>query len=250
VLLGGVAAFAQDSATLTVTVFDPSAAIVPGAKVALTDLHRGTVTQVETGDSGFAVFDFLQPGDYSLVVEKPGFETHQVNLLTLQVRDRQTFRVELKVAVAGTSVQVTAKAQTLSSGAAEGVSLEQNYVQDLPDNGRNAESLIFMAPGIVPATDGSGGFDANGLRHSVRRRWRRRFWARRFRRRRWRGRAGRRECFHVPDLHRHHAGDESPNVLFRAGVWPLAGSAGGHDQPRRHEQPAWHALRLHTQRRV
>jgi hypothetical protein len=167
VLLGGVAAFAQDSATLTVTVFDPSAAIVPGAKVALTDLHRGTVTQVETGDSGFAVFDFLQPGDYSLVVEKPGFETHQVNLLTLQVRDRQTFRVELKVAVAGTSVQVTAKAQTLSSGAAEGVSLEQNYVQDLPDNGRNAESLIFMAPGIVPATDGSGGFDANGLRSTT-----------------------------------------------------------------------------------
>jgi len=167
VFLGGVAALAQDSATLTVTVFDPSAAVVPGAKVTLTDLLRGTVTQMETGDNGFAVFDFLQPGNYSLTAEKPGFDEYQVNALTLQVRDRQTFRVELKVAVAGTSVQVTAQAQTLSSEAAQGVSLQQNYVQDLPDNGRNAESLIFMAPGITPATDGSGGFDANGLRSTT-----------------------------------------------------------------------------------
>jgi hypothetical protein len=167
VLLGGVAALAQDSATLTVTVFDPSAAIVPGAKVTLTDLHRGTVSQAETLDNGFAVFEFLPPGDYSLVAEKPGFEKYQVDALTLKVRDRQTFRVELKVGAPGTSVQVTARAQTLSSEGTEGVSLEQNYIQDLPTDGRNAESLIFMAPGIVPATDGSGGFDANGLRSTT-----------------------------------------------------------------------------------
>lgn len=167
VFLSGIAAFGQDSATLTVTVFDPSAAVVPGAKVTLTDLHRGTVIPAETGESGFAVFEFVLPGDYSLVAEKPGFEKYQVNLLTLQVRDRQTFRVDLRVAAPGTSVQVTAKAQPLSNGATEGVSLDQTYVQDLPDNGRNAESLIFLAPGIVPATDGSGGFDANGLRSTT-----------------------------------------------------------------------------------
>ena len=169
VFLGGFAALAQDSATLTVTVFDPSAAVVPGAKVTLTDLHRGTVTQAETLEHGFAVFDFLQPGDYSLAAEKPGFDKFQVALLTLQVRDRQTFRVELNLAAAGTSVQVTARAQTLSSEAAEGVSLEQQYIQDLPDNGRNAESLIMMAPGITPsaASAGDGGFDANGLRSTM-----------------------------------------------------------------------------------
>jgi len=167
VFLGGAAALAQDSATLTVTVFDPSAAVVPGAKVTLTDLQRGAVSLAETGEHGFAVFDFLQPGDYSLAAEKPGFEKYQVNALTLQVRDRQTFRVELKVAAAGTSVQVTAQAQTLSSEGAEGVPLEQNYIQDLPANGRNAESLIFLAPGIAPATDGTGNFDANGLRSTM-----------------------------------------------------------------------------------
>jgi Carboxypeptidase regulatory-like domain len=167
VFLGGYAALAQDSATLTVTVFDPSAAVVPGAKVTLTDLQKGAVSQAETGQNGFAVFDFLQPGDYSLVAEKPGFEKYQVDVLTLRVRDRQTLRVELRVSAPGSSVEVTAKAQSLSSEAAEGVSLEQNYIDNLPTNGRNAESLIFMAPGIVPATDGSGGFDANGLRSTT-----------------------------------------------------------------------------------
>ena len=165
--LGGTAALAQDSATLTVTVFDPSAAIVPGAKVTLTDLQRGTVIQQETGDNGFSVFEFLQPGDYSLAVEKQGFERYQVEQMTLTVRARQTFRVELKLAVAGASVQVTARAQSLSSEAAEGVTFEQTYVRDLPDNGRNAETLVYMSPGISPATDGSGGFDANGLRSTT-----------------------------------------------------------------------------------
>ncbi|HUE01868.1 MAG TPA: TonB-dependent receptor [Bryobacteraceae bacterium] len=165
--LGGAAALAQDSATLTVTVFDPSAAIVPGAKVTLTDLQRGTVIQQETGDNGFSVFEFLQPGDYSLAVDKLGFERYQVEQMTLTVRARQTFRVELKLAVAGASVQVTARAQTLSSEAAEGVTFEQTYVRDLPDNGRNAETLVYMSPGISPATDGSGGFDANGLRSTT-----------------------------------------------------------------------------------
>ena len=123
VFLGGFAAFAQDSATLTVTVFDPSAAIVPGAKVRLTDLGTGAATQLDTGDRGFAVFDFLRPGDYSLTAEKPGFEKYRVDQLSLKVRDRQTFRVELKLAAPGSSVEVTAEAQTLSSEAAEGVPL-------------------------------------------------------------------------------------------------------------------------------
>jgi hypothetical protein len=39
------AAFAQEAATLTVTVVDPSVAVVPGANVTLTDLRKGTVSK-------------------------------------------------------------------------------------------------------------------------------------------------------------------------------------------------------------
>ncbi len=170
VFLGGVVAFAQDSATLTVTVFDQSAALVPGATLVLNDLRRGIVTQAETNANGFAVFDFLQPGDYSLDASKAGFDKYHLDQLTLNVRDRQIFRIDLRVnAAAGTSVQVTAKAESVSSEVAQGVSVDNRYVENLPVNGRDAQSLILLAPGITSAAGGKGdgGFNANGLRSNT-----------------------------------------------------------------------------------
>jgi outer membrane receptor protein involved in Fe transport len=170
VFLGGLVAFGQESATLTVTVFDQSAALVPGAALVLTDLRRGIVTQAETNGNGFVVFDFLQPGEYSLDASKAGFDKYHLNQLTLNVRDRQIFRIDLHVtAAAGASVQVTAKAETVSSEAAQGVSVNNTYLENLPVNGRNADSLILMAPGITSAAGGKGdgGFNANGLRSNT-----------------------------------------------------------------------------------
>lgn len=166
--LGAFVAFAQDSATLTVTVVDPSAAVVPGAKVTLTDSLRGTVLQAETNDNGFVTFDLVQPGEYSLDVDKAGFDKSRVERLTVRVRDRQIFRVALKLASATTTaVEVTASAQPISNDVAQGVSLDQQFTQELPVNGRNAETLILMTPGITSAAGGrggDGGFNANGLR--------------------------------------------------------------------------------------
>ena len=58
------AAVAQEAATLTVTVVDPSVAVVPGAKVTLTDLQKGTVIKGETNENGFVAFNLLPPGEY------------------------------------------------------------------------------------------------------------------------------------------------------------------------------------------
>lgn len=169
-LFSGFAALAQDTATLTVTVVDPSSAVVPGAKVTITDLGRGAIRQVETKDAGFVIFDFLQPGTYSLEATKAGFDTYRVDSLTLGVRDRQTFRVEFRVtAAAGTKVLVTAAAEAPSSDVGQAVSLDQRFLQYLPVNGWNAESLILMSPGITTAAGGrsDGGFNANGLRSNT-----------------------------------------------------------------------------------
>ena len=168
--LSGYAAFAQEAATLTVTVVDPSVAVVPGAKVKLTDLLKGTVTQGETNENGFVAFNLLPPGEYSLDVESAGFDKFHVARLVLQVRDRQTLQAALKLlAAAGTTVVVTSSAQAVSSDNAQGISVDQQYVQNLPTNGHNAESLISMAPGITTAAGGKGdgGFNANGLRSNT-----------------------------------------------------------------------------------
>jgi len=168
--LSGYAAFAQEAATLTVTVIDPSVAVVAGAKVTITDLQKGTVSQGETNENGFVAFNLLPPGEYSLDVESAGFDKFHVPHLVLQVRDRQTLQAALKLmAAAGTTVVVTSAAQPVSSDNAQGISVDQQYVQNLPANGRNAESLISMAPGITTAAGGKGdgGFNANGLRSNT-----------------------------------------------------------------------------------
>ncbi len=169
-LIYSAALLAQDHANLTVTVNDPSAAMVPGASVTATDLARGRVMVSETKEGGYAIFDRLAPGDYSIDIIKAGFSNFRIDRLTLNVRDRQTLRVELQVAgAAGTRVQVTDRPEALSSDAAQGISVDQSYVRFLPANGRNAESLILMAPGVTTAAGGKGdgGFNANGLRSNT-----------------------------------------------------------------------------------
>ncbi|MDX2178607.1 MAG: carboxypeptidase regulatory-like domain-containing protein [Bryobacteraceae bacterium] len=164
--------FAQDTSTLTVLVGDPSNAMVPGAKLVLVDTRRGAVRQGLTGESGTFIFDYLPPSTYSLEASKVGFVTQKIASIPLLVRDRQTFRFDLQVSpAASSSIQVSAEAEGVSADATAGTSLDQKYLQHLPVNGRNAESLILMAPGITSAAGGrggaGGGFNANGLRSNA-----------------------------------------------------------------------------------
>jgi hypothetical protein len=169
ILLFSIASvLAQDLAALVVTVADPSAAIIPGASVALFDLHRGTIHKGETGSSGFYTFDSLPPGEYSLEVEKTGFNKYVAKSVTLAVRDRQTIRVELQVApAAGATVNVSDTSGTVSTDATQGVTLSHDYVENLPVNGRNVESMILMAPGVTSASDSGSDFNVNGLRSNT-----------------------------------------------------------------------------------
>jgi hypothetical protein len=168
-LLTGVA-FAQDFASLTITVTDSTDAMVPDASVTLINSQRGTIYHQQTPTGGYVIFDSLTPGDYSVQIEKTGFQQYQIRSLPLGVRDRKTLVVELKVAAAqSTAVDVKDKVDLISNDAAQGVPLGQNYIQNLPTNGRNAESLVLMAPGISTSAGGigDGGINANGLRSNT-----------------------------------------------------------------------------------
>jgi hypothetical protein len=156
------------SASLSVTTADPSGAVVPGTRVVLIDTRRGAVHQADTNGVGMATFDALPPSDYMLEAVKTGFEKLRLKRVTLAVRDRQSLRLELKVAAAETSITVTDSAQGVTTDASQGISVDQNYIQNLPVNGRSTEALIMMTPGITSAAGGAGGgFNANGLRSNT-----------------------------------------------------------------------------------
>ena len=159
---------AQDLASLTIRVADPTGAVVPGASVVLIDVQRGAIRKNETNPAGFVALDSLPAGEYSLEVEKKGFNKYKVSSLNLVLRDRQTVSVSLKVgAAADTSVNVTDKLEVVSADAAQGVTLSQEYIQNLPVNGRSPETLILITPGVTSASGNGSDINANGLRSNT-----------------------------------------------------------------------------------
>src|ERR1700683_90853 len=64
--------------TISVTVLDPSGAVVTGAQLQLQDKSTNDVRTAETQDKGNYTFVNLSLGTYKLTVTKAGFETQIV----------------------------------------------------------------------------------------------------------------------------------------------------------------------------
>src|SRR6185295_19874127 len=75
----------QTTGALTGTVGDASGAIVPGATVILKNSETGTLRQAVTDDQGAFGFQSLEPGQYSITVEKTGFKKAQASKITVEV---------------------------------------------------------------------------------------------------------------------------------------------------------------------
>jgi hypothetical protein len=61
--------------TIQGTVTDPSGAVVTGAAVTATNVETGVETSRATNEAGFFVLSPLQPGEYTVTVTAPGFQT-------------------------------------------------------------------------------------------------------------------------------------------------------------------------------
>lgn len=145
---------------------------MPGAAIVLSSLRTGERLETSTDPEGRASFTQLVAGDYSIDVSKAGLATLRVERVVVGVRDWQILRLQLtKVTAQSTSVTVTDTLDGVSTDPSSSTPLDQRYFQNLPVNGRNAESLILMAPGITSAAGGrggvGGGFNANGLRSNT-----------------------------------------------------------------------------------
>ncbi len=167
-LLLGASVHGQESASLSGGVMDPAFAMVPEAKVILTDLSRGrTITALTTG-SGLFVFESMQPGEYQLEVEKEGFNKLRIERLRLASRDRVSLTLKLVLAEAGKQeITVQGDVEAVSTDISTAIALERDYAENLPLNGRNVQQLMLFMPGVVNPAGGKGGADdlnVNGLR--------------------------------------------------------------------------------------
>lgn len=161
------ASFGQQGAAIFGQVLDPSRALVIGATITLTDLERGTVRTAVTTDSASYIFDPLEPGEYSVLIQAKGFADLRIERLVVKVRDRLSLRHELTLATTTDSVTVESELEGFSADSSVGVNVEQKTLENLPINGRTVQSLLTMAPGVVTAGGPGGEIHSNGLRSNT-----------------------------------------------------------------------------------
>lgn len=143
-------AFGQGAGTIHGTVFDPSGAAVPGAKVTAVLEGRGTTRTVITRGSGDFTLPALAIGTYTVSVEVQGFKAFRQGGVTLTTEQNVRVNVNLQVGNVSEAVSVTAEAPLVDSRSSMlGTLIDSRRVTDLPLNGRNIIALAALLPGAT-----------------------------------------------------------------------------------------------------
>ncbi len=148
------AAFAQLAGTGNIqgTISDPSGAVIPNARVTLTD--SATMVKHQTASSSGGVFSFpnLTIGTYNLSITATGFKTYSRTGIVLEVGSNIGVNVNMEVGTANQEVHVQATAlalQTQDSSFKQ--TIDQREVNELPLIDRQMTSLITLAGGAATA---------------------------------------------------------------------------------------------------
>ena len=155
-LLGVTNAQAQvTTGTIVGTVKDPQGAAVPGATVTITEVNKGTTSVHLTDADGSFVAPFLIPGTYDVTVELASFKRHTHKGVVLQVNQRARVDVNLTLGGLTETTEVIGLAPLTRTDSAElGEVIEERAVRELPLNGRNFATLVYLVPGVTPGQAG------------------------------------------------------------------------------------------------
>ncbi|MGB8673531.1 MAG: carboxypeptidase regulatory-like domain-containing protein [Candidatus Acidiferrales bacterium] len=156
--IGGTTAYGQGtSASLTGQVTDSSGAVVPGATVTATSAETNLAQTAAANGDGIYLIAPLRPGHYTLTVESKGFERYSQSGIELFANVAATQNVALKTGSVQQTVTVTENAELINTTTAElGTNVNEAAVTQLPLNGRDPSSLVFLAPGTTNILQGGG----------------------------------------------------------------------------------------------
>src|SRR5450432_3590484 len=114
--LASTCAFGQGSTSRLVgVVSDPSGAAVANAAVHLSNQGTGTTFATSTTNSGGYEFESIQPGQYRVTVEAPGFRKFDSPNNAVTIGQPATVNVKLEVGSVSDSVEVSGAAQAVQT---------------------------------------------------------------------------------------------------------------------------------------
>ena len=140
----------QASSSINGNVTDPTGAVIPNAKITVTEVETSLTRTTGSSSDGLYVITSLRPTTYTLAVEAPGFQTLTQRGITLLANDSVTINLKLELGSAAQSVTVEATAaQTDTTTATLRQVVDSQRIVELPLNGRNAAQLTTLVAGSV-----------------------------------------------------------------------------------------------------
>jgi hypothetical protein len=136
-------------------ILDTSGGALPGTTVTLRNDATGVAVTDVTNTDGKYIFDFVDPGMYTILAELQGFTPAEQR--NVRAQQRGNLSVDLTLGIGGVQERVVVEAAPVTvqfrSSSAD-ITLEQQLVDQVPIAGRNPYSLASLDPSITvsPAT--------------------------------------------------------------------------------------------------
>lgn len=113
-----------------------------------TRLSRATVTNA----SGEYVFDRVDPGKYKLEASSGGFKKLERSGVVIETQQQLLLDLVMEVGSVAETVVITDEAPIIERGnASVGQVISKQFLNDLPNSGRNPFSLAAISPNYIPA---------------------------------------------------------------------------------------------------
>jgi hypothetical protein len=156
VLLAAPAAAQDYRGRVQGSVNDSGGGALPGTTVTLRNDATGVAVTNVTNGEGKYIFDFVDPGAYTIVAELQGFKSAEQR--NVRVQQRSSMTVDLALSVGGLEERIVVEAapvQVQFKSSSSDITLEQQLVDQVPIPGRNPYNLASLDPSITvsPATN-------------------------------------------------------------------------------------------------
>ncbi|MBI3696061.1 MAG: TonB-dependent receptor, partial [Acidobacteria bacterium] len=161
----------QDTGGLVVSVRDPKAAVVPMARVTITNVDTNQVVEGSTGATGDYLATPLRPGRYRATVKFEGFQTAVSDVVSVGAQQIPRLEITLQVGSVNESVTVEATVTTLQTvDVSKEHTISGTLKTELPILDRNYNQLSKLTVGVTPTNPNRGadrfgaGFSASGIK--------------------------------------------------------------------------------------
>jgi carboxypeptidase family protein len=150
-IIASMPAFGQvATGSLSGTVFDSTAAVVPNAEVVLQNEATGVIRQTVSNGVGYFSFVAVQPGSYKVTISSLGFKSWvQKNIVFNQAENRTFPNITLTPGATSEAIEVSADVTAVPVDTPESrMTLNTQMITDLAIQGRNVSELLKIMPAM------------------------------------------------------------------------------------------------------